>query len=360
MRVDRIEGHWIDAFSRVFERCEVRAGEACAVLSDARSREDVVALASLALQRLGADPFHLRMVSRSTMAPIPARSAAASDPAAPPLPSGRPTNAAPVVPAPIVAALAGCGFVADCTLAGLFDSPALQPVLAGGARVLTIANLHPDTLVRLLPDTALEPAVREGLRLLDGARRLQVTSRAGTQLVVSMDGARVAGLAGYATQAGSHAQWPGGLCLGMPVGASANGLVVSMPGDLDLGLSRYVGAKTRLLVQNGFVTDIAGDGIDAQLLRSRFDDCRERDTLPVAHVGWGLNRAARWDSLHASGDADDAELRTLAGSFLFAIAPTQAVPLRPGGRFELSLRHCTVALDDHVVVDAGRLTGAFG
>lgn len=71
---DRIEAKWIDAFVRVFELCKVRAGEACAVLSETQSRALNVHLAELALARLGATMFHVVVPSPQQHAPVPVRS----------------------------------------------------------------------------------------------------------------------------------------------------------------------------------------------------------------------------------------------------------------------------------------------
>ena len=45
---------------------------------------------------------------------------------------------------------------------------------AGGARVLMISNEHPEALERLVPDAALEPKVRSGMRMMKGAKAMRV------------------------------------------------------------------------------------------------------------------------------------------------------------------------------------------
>jgi 2,5-dihydroxypyridine 5,6-dioxygenase len=258
---------------------------------------------------------------------------------------------------PVVDALAACGFIADCTVEGLLHAPELPAILKGGARVLMISNEHPEALERLVPDPAIEPAVRAGMRLLKTARRMQVTSDAGTQLVVTLAGARVDGVWGYTALPGTIAHWPGGLCLCFPAQSSVNGLLVLAPGDVNLTFKRYVESKVTLLVQNDYVTDISGHNLDASLMRSYFAAWGDREAYAVSHVGWGMNPSARWDSMamYDKRDFNGTELRAFAGNFLYSTGTNDVAGRHTFGHFDLPLTNCTVALDDHVVVEEGVL-----
>src|SRR5207244_4269273 len=119
MIADRIEGKWIDLFAEVFARCKVAAGEACAVLSESQSRALNVQLAELALQKLGARPFHVVVPTPRQSAPVPIRSTGAS------------TALQGLGPA--IGALAAASFVADCTVEGLMHAAELPQILKGGA-----------------------------------------------------------------------------------------------------------------------------------------------------------------------------------------------------------------------------------
>ena len=343
MLTERIEAKWIAAFVRVFDLCKVSPGEACAILSETQSRPINVHLAELALLQLGARPFHIQVVSPAQTVPVPVRSTGAS-------------NALQSL-GPVVDALAACGFVADCTVEGLLHAPELPAILKGGARVLMISDEHPEALERLVPDPALEPAVRAGMRLLKNARRMQVTSDAGTQLVVTLAGARVAGVWGYTAKPGTIAHWPGGLCLCFPAQSSVNGLLVLSPGDVNLTFKRYVESKVTLLVQNDYVTDISGHNLDASLMRSYFAAWGDREAYAVSHVGWGMNPAARWDSMamYDKRDFNGTELRAFAGNFLYSTGANEVAGRHTLGHFDLPLANCTVALDDHIVVEEGVL-----
>ena len=343
MLTERVEAKWISAFVRVFELCNVVPGEHCAILSETQSRPLNVHLAELALLRLGARPFHIQVVSPVQTVPVAVRSTGAS-------------NALQTL-GPAVDALAACGFVADCTVEGLLHAPELPAILKGGARVLMISDEHPEALERLVPDPALEPKVRAGMRLLKDARRMQVTSDAGTQLVVTLAGARVGGVWGYTAKAGTIAHWPGGLCLCFPAQASVNGLLVLAPGDVNLTFKRYLESRVTLLVQNDYVTDIKGNNLDASLMRSYFAAWGDREAYAVSHVGWGMNPAARWDSMamYDKRDFNGTELRAFAGNFLYSTGANEVAGRHTLGHFDLPLSNCTVALDDHVVVENGVL-----
>src|ERR1041385_5811698 len=165
MLADRIEGKWIDAFTEVFARCGVKAGDTAAIFSETQSRQLNVHLAELALLRLGAKPFHIVVPTPRNRHPVPVRSTGASE--------------AIGGLAPVVSALGAAGFVVDCTIEGLMHAPETPAILKAGARIQVISNEHPEALERLAPDDALEARVRAAAKLLRGARRMTVTSAAG-------------------------------------------------------------------------------------------------------------------------------------------------------------------------------------
>src|SRR6516162_3750631 len=188
MFADRIEGKWIDAFGEVFERCAVKRGDAAAILSETQSRALNVHIAELALLRLGARPFHVVLPTPRNAHPAPVRSTGASE--------------AIGQLAPVVAALAGAGFVVDCTIEGLMHAPETAAILKAGARILVVSNEHPEALERMAPDSALEKSVRAAVRLLRGAKRMTVASAAGTRLEIALTGASTVGVWGWTDRPG--------------------------------------------------------------------------------------------------------------------------------------------------------------
>jgi len=348
MMQSRMEAKWIEAFVQVFRLSGVQAGETAVVLSETQSRAVNVQLAELALAQLGARVFHVVLRTPALTAPVPVRSTGASD--------------AIAGLAPVVQALASSGFVADLTVEGLLHASELPDILAGGARVLMVSNEHPEVLERCLPDPALEPKVKIGMRLLKQARQMQVRSAAGTDLSIALTGARVGGGWGYTARAGSISHWPGGLCLAFPAAGSVNGTLVLNEGDVNLTFKRYLERPVVLTIQNDFVTEIAGQHLDAELMRSYFAAWGDHAAYAVSHVGWGMNPRARWDAMafYDKNDFNGTELRAFAGNFLYSTGANEVAGRHTLGHFDLPLRRCTVLLDDKVVVLDGQLQGELG
>lgn len=343
MLQETIEPAWLDAFEAVLGRCGLRPGDTVAILSESQSRTVLPELARLAAARLGAQAFSLVLPSVFSAT----------------LPVARSTGASPVLRgiAPVVSALAGSTLVVDCTVEGLMHAPELPAILKGGARVLYVSNEHPEALARLLPGDGLEPLVKEHVKRLRAARTMRVTSEAGTDLTVSLQGAVCGGNWGYTTRPGTMTHWPGGLALAFPAAGSVNGTLVLAEGDVNLTFKRYLERPVTLHVEDDYVTRIEGRGVDADLMRSYIASWGDREAYAVSHVGYGLNDAARWDSmaLYDKRDFNGTELRAFAGNFLYSTGANEVAGRHTLGHFDLPLRQCTLRLDDALVVDAGKL-----
>jgi 2,5-dihydroxypyridine 5,6-dioxygenase len=339
----RVEGKWIAMFAHVFRLSGVQAGDACAVLSETQTRPELPQLSELALQSLGARPFHLVLPGKPLAAPVPVRSTGASDAI------GRLE--------PVVQALAASVFVADCTIEGLQHAVELPRILQGGARVLAISHEHPEILERCLPRAEDEGPVRDAMRRLKGAREMSVHSAAGTELRIALQGARIGGVWGFTSKPGTLSHWPGGLVLAFPAAGSVNGTLVLARGDVNLTFKRYLQDPVRLVIENDRAVHVEGDNVDAELMRGYFAAWGDADAYAVSHVGWGLNRGARWDamSFYDKSDFNGTELRAFAGNFLYSTGANEVAMRHTLGHFDLPLRGCTVALDGQVVVDQGRL-----
>jgi 2,5-dihydroxypyridine 5,6-dioxygenase len=369
----------VAAFSEVLRRCGVQAGDACCVLAETHSRPVLVEAAQLALRQLGARAATLTVASPSPdAAPVPIRSTGASH--------------ALAGLEPVVQALAASALVVDCTVEGLQHAAELPRILKGGARVLVVSNEHPEILMRCLPRAEDEAVARDAMRRLKAARRMSVHSSAGTDLEVGLEGARVAGVWGFTSKPGTLTHWPAGLVLAFPAAGSVRGTLVLDRGDVNLTFKTYLRDAVRLSIEDDHVVAIdgvpvhetpgfarpaeadenlrrarrdadaaadrgCGDSVDAQTMRGYFAAWGDRSAYAVSHVGWGLNRAARWDAMNFYDKADfnGTELRAFAGNFLYSTGANEVAGRHTLGHFDLPMRGCTVALDGEVVVDAGRL-----
>ena len=338
-----VEPVWLEAFEAVLRRCALQHGDTVAVLSESQSRPVLVQLAMLAASRIGCRAFHLSIPTAFETNSPAARSTGAS-------------NAIQNI-APVISALASSTLVVDCTVEGLMHAPELPAILRGGARVVYVSNEHPEALARLVPDSSLEPLVKEHIKRLRGAQNMRVTSSAGTDLAISLAGAVTGGNWGTTTRPGTMTHWPGGLALAFPAAGCVNGRLVLAEGDVNLTFKRYLEKPVTLVVENDYVTRIEGAGVDADLMRSYIAAWGDREAYAVSHVGYGLNAAARWDSmaLYDKRDFNGTELRAFAGNFLYSTGANEVAGRHTRGHFDLPLRHCTVTLDGTPVIEQGKL-----
>ena len=345
MLADRIEAKWIDAFQEVLERCSVKRGDTAAILSETQSRQLNVHLAELALLRLGARPFHIVVPTPRNPHPVPVRSTGASEAI------GRLE--------PVVSALGQAGIVVDCTLEGLMHAPETPAILKAGARILVISNEHPEALERMAPDSALETRVRAAVKLLRGAKRMTVTSAAGTDLSVSLEGATTVGVWGWTDRPGTLAHWPGGIVVSFPKAGTVAGTLVLDRGDVNLTFKRYLQEPVRLTLEDDYVTRIEGTGTDAELMRRYLSAWGDREAYAVSHVGFGLNERARYEALAMYGqrDTNGTELRAVAGNFLFSTGANEFAGRYTAGHFDLPVMGTTIAVDGVEVVKAGVVQG---
>jgi 2,5-dihydroxypyridine 5,6-dioxygenase len=337
------EWRFIKAFAAHFARCALHEGETVAVLSESQSRPSVVETARLAAQSLGGRVFDVVVPTPPSAHAVPIRSTGASQALA-----GHPA---------VIAALAASDLVIDCTVEGLLHSPELGQVLAGGARVLMISNEHPEVLERIGWDPDMPRRVELGYQWLSSASLMRVTSAAGTDLSVQLNGAAAAGSTGLTSGPGSIAHWPGGLVAAFPAAHTVNGTVVLAPGDMNLTFNTLIQSPVVLHIADDHIERIEGDGVDAILFRSYLAAFGDRESYATSHVGWGMNQLARWDSsqLYDRRETWGTEARVYAGNFVYSTGANELAGRFTAGHFDLPMRNCTIALDGEVVVAEGVL-----
>jgi 2,5-dihydroxypyridine 5,6-dioxygenase len=328
-------------YRRQFELCNVSAGETIAVVSDLGTRREYVQAAFAAADDLGADVYELCVNSIPSWTKV-----------------GVPT---------IGKCKGTLEAVSAADLLVIFHVPLftkwLKRVTDGGTRVLMIIDA-PDDLEQLMSPPGLKEACKHAESLYRKARKVRVTSAAGTDLAYECGEYAVMTQWGYADERGHFDHWGGGHIHTFPNEASARGTVVFQPGDIViLPYCRYVVDAVTLEIRDGHITRIDG-GLDAKLMRDWLEDGKrhgaDRDPYAVSHLGWGLNPQALWYGIALNGDEPErhrAAARTFPGNFLFSTGPnTQGGGNRDTkGHYDVPMRDCTVALDGRVVIDQGRI-----
>ena len=338
-----LEPAWIEAFEAVFRRCGLVPGDVACLLTESRSRPVNIALAELALSRIGARHVGLRLPTPPQTAPVPVRSTGAS----------RALGGHPAA----LAALAACPFVVDLTVEGLLHAPELKTILAAGSRVLMVSNEHPDALERLVPRDEDEADARAAVKRARAARHMHVTSAAGTDLHVAMEGAPSLGVWGWTTRPGTIAHWPGGILVAFPRAGAVQGRLVLDAGDVNLTFKRYIERPITLTIEADHITRIEGAGADAAMMRRYLEAWNDAGAYAVSHVGWGLNRRARYEALamYDREDTNGTELRAVAGNFLFSTGANEFAGRFTEGHFDIPVFNTTITLDGVAVVRAGVL-----
>ncbi|WP_420434986.1 peptidase M29 [Candidatus Poriferisocius sp.] len=338
-----IESSWVRRYAEQFEACRLVSTETAVVLSETRSRSEIVQTARSALSLCGVAPVDVVVTTPPNAGPLPIRSTGAS--------------VALAANAVALGALTNADFIVDCTVEGLLHAPELGQILASGARVLMVSNEHPENTERWPHDPSLADRVATGVAMLEQAKMMTVASGAGTDLTIDLFGAVRAGSHGWCAEPGTIAHWPGGLVLAFPAAATVNGTVVLAPGDVNLTFKEYIREPVALTVVDDYITDIAGDGVDAELFRSYLAAFEEPNAYAVSHVGWGMNTSARWEAmaLWDKADHNGTELRAFAGNFLYSTGANEVAGRYCRGHFDLPMRGCTVTLDGNPVVAGGEL-----
>jgi 2,5-dihydroxypyridine 5,6-dioxygenase len=341
MLQDRIEGKWIEAFAHTFEQCHVRRGDPVAILSETQSRALNTHIAELALLQIGARPFHVIVPTPPQQEPVPIKSTGSSH--------------AIGMLEPVIAALSGGIMIADMTVEGLMHAEETPRILGSGSRSLYISNDHPEVLERLRTRPDLVDKVLLGRELMMKTKEMRVTSPAGTDLRISLEGARIGGNLGVVREPSKLATWPGGINSCFPARGSVNGVLVMDEGDLNLTFKRYLEKPIRLTIEEDYVTRIDGQGLDADLMRSYFSVWGDREAYGVSHVGWGMNPYARWDALvmYDKKDTNATEQRAFAGNFLYSTGANPSAQRFTLGHFDLPVRHTTITMDGETIVRDG-------
>jgi 2,5-dihydroxypyridine 5,6-dioxygenase len=330
-----------DLCERMLTLCKLGQGESLVVLSQGDDHADYVEAFLTAGQRLGADVMNLRLPfsSSATSGEVGVwtvgKTPLASNPSA-------------------VEVLKGADMVVE-TLFLLF-SDELTAIQQAGTRILTC--IEPvDLLARMFPTEELKRRTDVAVELLSSAETLRFTNRAGTDVTYRI-GYPTKAQYGYVDQPGQWDHWPsGGMVLTCGADDGIDGRVVVDRGDILLPFKQYVQEPIEFVIEAGRITEILGDGYQAELVRTYITDFDDPDAYGLSHIGWGLDERAKWAALATDSRGHGMELRAFSGNVLFSTGPNDLV----GGlnhtscHLDIPMRNCSLFLDDRPIIADGEV-----
>ena len=270
----------IPLFHVVLTHCQLRSDECLMVYADYHSPPHIAAAFIAAAQQLGSDAFQITV----------------------------PTQQPDILDGAVWDAWHKVDMVIDLeSITTSVYRPLRVSALASGTRVLRVTEPE-DVLFRMPPDPVVRDRAKRSEALVDEAAEFRITSEAGTDIVVNVDGLKSYGLWGVADKPGMWDHWPMGLVVVPANRKGTNGRIVVDVGDILLSMQHYVGTPITVTVEEGIVTSVEGE-LDAALLRQWFEKWKDNRAYEISHVGWGCEHRADWNRLARKipGGTSDAE-----------------------------------------------------
>ncbi len=328
----------VEMFEQVLTLSKVTSSESVAILKSHYSNQRIVDAAFSAAQRLGAKVYGVELPALN----MP--KAMGNDMTAycgdTPLTGNKAAQVA----------LEAADLIVDTMM--LLHSPEQEQILKTGTRIL-LAVEPPEVLARILPTLEDKARVVAAQKVLQGAKKMRVTSPSGSDITMALGQYPTVTEYGFADEPGRWDHWPSGFLFSWPNEGSANGKIVIDVGDILLPFKNYCREQIVLTIDNGFITDISG-GFEAEYLADYMRYFDDPEVYGISHVGWGLQPRAQWTAmgLHDKNDGMCMDARAFDGNFLFSTGPNTEV----GGtrktpcHMDIPLRNCTITLDDEIVV----------
>jgi 2,5-dihydroxypyridine 5,6-dioxygenase len=266
----------VDLFTKQLKQCRVTARDTVLVYGDTLTPPHRLAACLAAAQHLGAQAVEMVV---STKVPEV-------------LPFGPRSDQ--IRRGLVLQAWKSADLVVDMvTASGQGFSQVMEEATRSGTRVLRVIEPD-DVLSRLMATPELISRTLAGGEIMSRGKLLHVTSPAGTDITFDKTGRPAMLQYGLADEPGRWDHWPSGAVACAPLENSAKGILVIAAGDVILPLGSYASEPIKLIVEDGRITDIQGEGVDAILLRSWFSSWSDPNAYVVSHVGWGTLKNAQW------------------------------------------------------------------
>ena len=333
----KLDHEMFELFTRELELCGVQPGENVITLTADDERQEYAQVFMAAAAHLGAMTFNMNLRRKQQNAVgVQGRHPLVGNQLA-------------------LSALKSANLVID--MVGLLFSREQAEIQAAGVRVLRVMEpFH--VLKQMFPTEDLKRRVECAKGLLESANRLRFTSDAGTDVSYRLGQYPVISEYGFTAEPGRWDHFPSGFSFTQGNDGGVDGVVVMQPGDILCAFKQYVQSPVSMRIEKGYVVDIAGDGMDAELIRSYIESFHDPRAYAVSHIGWGLNEKARWYQFSVTRELHHEHVMnalSFYGNVLFSLGPN----LELGGtndtacHLDLPLRGCSLWLDDKQILKAG-------
>lgn len=244
-------------------------------------------------------------------------------------------------------------FVVDVSTGGMLYSNDHEAILAAGTRILRVREPE-DILMRLMPSHEVRERAERGVARFAGVKKLRVTSKDGSDLVMSMGSRLASNQYGMAEKPGRWDHWGTGLVCTTVEEDTVEGVLILSAGDILFPFERYVTAPLKMFFEKGSVVRIEG-GREAKLLETFLDKRGDAGARRLSHIGWGIEHRSAWETMSTRGwdNAGGVEARSFYANVLIAIGENRDL----GGQnpsklhIDMSFLSSRLELDDQPIVD---------
>ena len=301
---------------------KLRQEESLLIVTDTKLREIGAALRAAALE-LGNDPVCIAMEVRSRDGAEP--------------------------PEAVASAMRHSAVVVAPTARSLTHTAARRAACAAGARVATMPGIRRETMIRCLNADyyAIAERTKHMTDLLTAGSLLRVTTSAGTDITLPIEGIKAIASTGLIHEPGSFGNLPSGEAYLMPVEGASEGVFVvdgSMAGIGNLAGKRAITIR----VEKGLAVEIRG-GAAAKTLHEKLEPLGAK-AFNIAEFGIGTNDAARITGSILEDEKVMGTIHIALGNNM-SMGGTVDVPVHLDG----IVKNPTVELDGKKIMDRGKL-----
>jgi 2,5-dihydroxypyridine 5,6-dioxygenase len=246
-------------------------------------------------------------------------------------------------------------FVVDVSNGGMLYSYEQEAILAAGTRILRVREPD-DVLWRVRPSLDVKDRALRGAARYREAKQVRLVFEDGSVLTMDRGDRQPVMQYGIADDTGRWDHWGTGLICIAPMETTVNGTLVVSRGSVLFPFELYMTEDMHIHFKDGAVTGIDG-GREAMMLREYIDRQGDPNARRLSHVGWGLEKRARWETLAMRGwdNGGGVETRSVYGNILVALGENSDL----GGvnnsklHIDISIRHGRLELDGQPIVDNG-------